>query len=231
MSMARVRVYRSGCGASLVVGGPLPMLLPPTWTDGYVPFSDQRYDDQVLRCKSCNELIWVEGAVFEHEMDRPTPDALPRINQLLKESAVAPLELAHYERALRSAPSDRASAHARRRIWQLRNHPLREAGGSGVHDAEARANMEALLALLSDSAVLDRVELLRELGRWDEAKALLVGFEPLDAVDVPRVLAIARGIEEQRVVPLAADVQVRSKSESDWLRWIKRFFHAGPPAK
>lgn len=209
------------------------MLLPPTWTDGFVPFSDQRYDDEVLRCKSCNELIWVEDAVFEHEIDQPTPDALPRINQLLKESAVAPLELAHYERALRSAPSDRASAHARRRIWQLRNHPLREAGGSGVHDAEARANMEALLALPSDGdgAVLDRVELLRELGRWDEAKALLAGFEPLDTVDVPRVLAIVCGIEEQRVEPLAVDVQVRSKGESDWLGRIKRFFHAGPPAK
>jgi len=71
--------------------------------------------------------------------------------------------------------------YLRRRLWWASNDHLRRESGSPPLEADAaRTNMERLLDLLPSTAdVLERVELYRQLGRFQEALDL-IAFVPSD---------------------------------------------------
>jgi hypothetical protein len=112
--------------------------------------------------------------------------------------------------ALAGLPPDTPGreAHLRHRLWWASsNHQRLGADGAPiapqpvVNAATARANKERLLALLTHDpkAQVARGELLRQLGRFDEAVAVLKavkpdGYSEVKAVKIER-LALARNAE------------------------------------
>lgn len=87
----------------------------------------------------------------------------------------------HYLRALHEGlpRGTRETRMFRICLWWLHNHPVRETGQMKAPPEDFRTNLTALLALIhSDKAHGDQDRLLtaeihRELGRFDEAEALL----------------------------------------------------------
>jgi len=154
------------------------------------------------RCPTCLAVVWVDDNITlmnEHrEPHRISP--LSRLWHLLtgdrsgklrmeREWASLPREMREAERLdSLSTAQDYVDALAqlvpllpdreeylRRKLWWASNdHLRRESGGPALEGQAARANMERLLGLLPTTArVLERVELCRQLGRFQEALDLI----------------------------------------------------------
>jgi hypothetical protein len=115
--------------------------------------------------------------------------------------------------ALLALPPDALDreGHLRRRLWWASNDHLRGQRGvslvalPGVAEDVAQANMQRLLALIEHDPdeQVERGELLRQLGRFDEAVAVLKAVKPdghseIKAVKIER-LAAARVAELQNL--------------------------------
>lgn len=99
-------------------------------------------------------------------------------------------------------PPDREE-YLRRKLWWASNDHLRRESNAQTLDVDAeRANMERLLALLPFTPTLERVELYRQLGCFQEALALLpsVKADQWVKADLQRQWATA-GDSTMRVIP------------------------------
>jgi hypothetical protein len=86
--------------------------------------------------------------------------------------------------------------------------PASDVPTAAIHEPDAISNMEELLRLQTgaDGDGLERAELFRELGRWQEARQALGHVQPRDAFESARAEAIARGIDEESALPLVVDL-------------------------
>lgn len=91
------------------------------------------------------------------------------------------------QRALEGATDRCRELYLRRRIWRVTNDHLRRSGngpcGTNVpitSEAERRLNMTRLIALhlAADSNIVERAELMRQLGQFDAAILLLKSGAP-----------------------------------------------------
>jgi hypothetical protein len=151
------------------------------WTDGKQIAPMLPRPPAVVRCRRCAACYWLADAEQVGSVDRwnPGPDA--------KQGAFAdaepvqePSEAEYYD-ALRLglARDDDAERALRIFAWHRSNEPFRDAPaptGAASRSPEWRANLRALAALLDEAdrnMLLLKAEALRELGDWDEARALL----------------------------------------------------------
>lgn len=86
------------------------------------------------------------------------------------------------QRALEDATDTRRELYLRRRIWRATNDHMRQSGDGKcattlpiAPEAERRANMARLIVLheAAGTNIVERAELLRQLGRFDDAILLL----------------------------------------------------------
>jgi hypothetical protein len=97
--------------------------------------------------------------------------------------------------------------YLRRKLWWASNdHLRREIGGPAMAEPAARANKQRLLSLLPSTArVLERVELYRQLGRFQEALELIPSAPPDQQVKARlQQQWAAAGDSSMRVIPLRA---------------------------
>ncbi|SDK38338.1 hypothetical protein SAMN04488540_12921 [Ferrimonas sediminum] len=162
------------------------------WSDGYVDSPTVPEQPLVARCGHCQMAVWLPELAVN-------PDGGGDACEY------QPLTLAETQSLLDhhvSQPSD-YQLHLRVKLWHQANHRYRNDSGPGVDWTEAeRANMEALLAILDMHQVQERLmatELLRQLGQYESASALLDRqFEGM-ALDVVGLLRQQLDQRHQRV--------------------------------
>lgn len=154
------------------------------------------------RCPSCRTVVWVDSntALVRDHWAPPPVGIWSRLWHMLtwdrsgrlreeREWASLPREKREAERLdSLSTVQDYVDALAqivpllpdreeylRRKLWWASNdHLRRESGGPALEADAARANMQRLLDLLPSTAgILERVELCRQLGRFQEALDLI----------------------------------------------------------
>jgi hypothetical protein len=179
----------------------------PEWSDGKNEQWWVGLSGPAGRCPICLAVIWVDDAAALMPAPRePRPiSALPRLWYLLTRDRGGRLrderEWASLPRMVKDAERligletirdyvdalthivpllpDREE-YLRRKLWWASNDYLRRESKTSTLDIDAaRANMERLLALLPSTAqTLERVELYRQLGRFQEALDLIPSIPP-----------------------------------------------------
>ena len=137
----------------------------------------------VVRCGRCRNAFWLEDAEEVGTVDpigRSNPPVDPAWNAAL---GLVELDEAGYldwlDRLIAAKPD--AERVLRLRVWRLGNDPYRQASGEAhtpqpAPSAAREANMRAVLPLLDDAdptATLVRADVLRQLGEFDGALAVL----------------------------------------------------------
>lgn len=179
----------------------------PSWSDGKNEQWWARIGSPVGRCPTCTKIFWIdeEAALMPSPEEPAAMNVLARVWHLLtgdrsgrlnaeREWLSLPREMKEAGRFTRlSTAQDYLDALAqitpllpdqeeylRRKLWWASNdHHRRESGDHVLEVKAARANMERLLALLpSDAWTLERVELYRQLGRFQEALSLIPSIQP-----------------------------------------------------
>ena len=179
----------------------------PSWSDGKNEQWWAGIGSPAGRCPTCSMILWIDDAdALMPAPEKPAAlSALARLWHLLtgdrsgklkgeREWSSLPREIKEAARFIRlSTVQDYIDALAhiasllpdqeeylRRKLWWASNdHHRRGSGGPELEVKAARANMERLLALLpSDAWTLERVELYRQLGRFQEALNLIPSIPP-----------------------------------------------------
>jgi len=176
-------------------------------TFGAAQWSDGKYEAPMLpepirvaSCGHCQGVFWVEDAewmgevpngIFDHSAERnPVPDAWREAPRL------RPADLEELQSVWGATEDRQRRCFLSVKIWHLLNDVVRQEGVLPETQAAAfRTNLEDLLLLLDEASSAERVmkaEVLRELGRQDEALALLAGApEALEWV-ASQIRALAR---------------------------------------
>jgi hypothetical protein len=158
------------------------------WTDGFRVSEEPPDNPHVVKCRHCSHVYWLKDAEVIGEISNRRAESFPPEWQSAK--PVVEASETDYYAALASgfARNPEEERGARVLAWWKSNEPLRGEAVAQVYAAWARvgpwnpdprarqANMELLLNLLDLSDAGDRLikaELLRELGRFDEALAAL----------------------------------------------------------
>jgi len=215
----------------------------PCWSDGKSAQWWAGIGGPVGRCPTCSKIVWVEDAT--ELMSAPQePRAIGKVARLWhlltgdrrgrlqheRKWASLPREIKDagrltmlntaldYVEALTLVPMlpDREE-YLRRKLWWASNDHLRVGGDDPAIDADiARGNMNCLLALLpSDACTLERVELYRQLGRFQEALDLIPTL-PLDQwkkAQLQRQWAVA-GDSTMRGIPLQLNSAAQVRQEA-----------------
>lgn len=220
----------------------------PNWSDGKNEQWWAGIGGPVGRCPSCLALLWVEDATELMPAPRE-PAAIGRLLRLWylltgdhsgrlqdeQEWTALPREIKDAKRLVGLSttqdyiaalaqisllPSDREE-YLRRKLWWASNDHLRRESNAPTLDVDAaRANMERLLALLPSTArTLERVELYRQLGRFQEALDLIpaVSSDQCVKADLQRQWAEA-GDSTMRLIPQQTAVHAR-KSQRGAVVW------------
>jgi len=179
----------------------------PEWSDGKNEQWWAGIGGPAGRCPACLTVVWVEtDTALKREHWEPqaisrwsrlwhlvTGDRTGRLREE-REWASLPREMREAERldSLNTAQDyidalaqivplvPERERYLRRKLWWASNDYLRRESGSPPLEADAaRTNMERLLDLLSSTAdILERVELYRQLGRFQEALDLIASVPP-----------------------------------------------------
>jgi hypothetical protein len=197
-SLARPLIIRqcSACSDYLYQYSPrskspwIPLFLHYTlWTDGKISCNNRIAEPELVLCPHCRAPLWIN--------EMPYCGTIHTIWQRWEGGGKIAF---HREPALRDyaalleqgAGSQEKEHYTRLALWwagnDARRRPDSRAQGPGFRE---RANMTALAELLDEANACDRVvkaELMRELGRFEEARALLE--RPLD----PTLLDLAEVI-------------------------------------
>lgn len=214
----------------------------PEWSDGKNEQWWVGLSGPAGRCPTCLTVIWVDdaAALMPAPQEPPAIGALPRLWHLLtgdrngrlrdeREWASLPQVIRDAERLVGlSSTQDYVDAlvqtapllpgrerYLRRKLWWASNDYLRRESNTSTLEVDAaRANMERLLALLPSSALtLERVELYRQLGRFQEALNL-IPFVPSDQLvkaNLQRQWAEARDSTMKVIPPRTAAHERRSQ--------------------
>jgi hypothetical protein len=154
-----------------------------TWTDGRQIAPMLPHPPAVVKCSQCPECYWLSGAetVGEYDpWDREAPPADPSWKNV--ESIEEPTE-EEYAKALAGtlASTPKEVRSLRILAWWRANDPYRNQldlmrVSRQPHSKSFRSNLESLVGLMKDGEVNDllmKAEILRELGRFDEAESVL----------------------------------------------------------
>lgn len=168
------------------------------WTDGKMEAEMLPEDLLLVKCPFCQKLFWVDkpkelGQVECGELGDTWPDAKD-LEEPSEEDYLAFLKT--------SPPRGKAKEkYLRIHAWWAANDRVREGATPGVEavfSADARDSLNALYALLNEvkqDQRLMKAEIARELGRFDEAVALLtirLKEDFVNAADQIRQLATAK---------------------------------------
>lgn len=202
----------------------------PCWSDGKNEQWWVGIGGPVGRCPTCSKITWVEDATelmpAPHEpraigmvprlwylltgdrrgrlQDERKWSLLPREIKDAGQLIMLSTAMGYVEAiALVPLPLDRET-YLRRKLWWASNDHRRVKASSPALEADvARDNMERLLTLIpADTCTLERVELYRQLGRFQEALDMLPSL-PADQwrwVQLQRQWATA-GDSTMRVIP------------------------------
>jgi hypothetical protein len=156
------------------------------WTDGRMIAPMLVETPAIVKCPSCGHVFWLADAREVREEPFPTPESIfgadgsITLPEATCPSLAQPTESEYYAALAaglaRNTEEERA---ARMLAWWRRNDALRGDEASGPPPLEGgawRVNLEALLGLLDTDDDRDRMargEILRQLGRFDEASRLL----------------------------------------------------------
>jgi hypothetical protein len=203
----------------------------PHWSDGKNEQWWAGLGGPIGRCPTCLTIVWVDDDIMLMDEHR-APPAISRASRVWhlvtgdrsgklrmeREWASLPREMREAERldSLNTAQDyidalaqivplgPERERYLRRKLWWASNDHLRRESGSPPLEADAaRTNMERLLDLLPSTAdILERVELYRQLGRFQEALDL-IAFLPPDQQAKARLQQqwIEAGDSTMRVIP------------------------------
>ncbi|USD39257.1 hypothetical protein [Ferrimonas sp. SCSIO 43195] len=201
----------SGCGGDLI-HRPLMAVdarFATLWSDGYVDSPTVPEQPLVARCGHCQAPVWLPELAVNPNGGENGCDYRP----------LTPAEIQSLLDQYASQPSDH-QLHLRVKLWQQSNHRYRNDDGSGVAWTEAeQANMEALLAILDMHRVQERLmaaELLRQLGQFESASALLDGQFDGMALDIVNLLRHQIEQRHQRLFRCRLTQTVDTRSAADY---------------
>ena len=150
------------------------------WTDGKMIAPMLTLSPAITKCKSCNQYFWISDAnsVGNFPKNQDEAENVPddwknakRVRDLTKSEFLEALSLG-------AADSKERELHLRIRIWQAGNDPYRSNYLRSVPQmpVEDKKNLARLLELLPISQPENRImsaEILREIGKFDEAIKML----------------------------------------------------------
>lgn len=217
----------------------------PCWSDGKNEQWWVGLGGPAGRCPTCLMVVWVEDSteVMPAPHEPATMGSLSRLWHLLTGDRSGRLqdeqEWASLPRAIKEAERlaglntthDYLDALAqivplrpdqeeylRRKLWWASNdHLRRESTAPTLEVGAARANMERLLTLLPDTArIMERIELCRQLGRFQEALDLIpsVPSDQWVKANLQQRWAEARD-STMRVIPPKTVAQTRRSHRGD----------------
>ena len=174
------------------------------YTDGFI--EGPMYDDQgrLFRCPQCRAIGWNDEFICEEPGD--DEDELAAVF----DGEVGPIPMREYPELLAEAPwrGPDEEKYVRIAAFWAANMPRRapDSQPAPFNDDEHR-NLLALLDLLGDTSQdrLMRAEILREMGRFEECLAVLVGFDDTELETVARLIRELAMGQERRVKPIAAE--------------------------
>ena len=157
------------------------------WTDGKMIAPMLPTPPEITRCQHCGHYYWISDAKVVGYLGYLHDDETLKVPSAWKTAErVRELTEAEYLEAIRLGAADNGEKELRLRIWAWwsSNDPLRtksqrpinRTNSVFIRSPEAIMNMERLLELLDIKELnqrLKKAELLRELGRFDDAINLL----------------------------------------------------------
>ncbi|MEW6323972.1 MAG: hypothetical protein AB1515_01145 [Nitrospirota bacterium] len=172
------------------------------WTDG--KFDAPMLPDQpwLVKCPHCAALLWLNEQEHVEELwpyDEDFQDALPYTAPLIQD----------YLGLLQKGVSDtRRERYLRLRAWWAGNDARRHSGKDAPLSDDEIANLRAFAVLLDESDENDRLmkaETMRELGRYEDATALLL--TPF-SYKQRQVAALIKSLAARRI-PFVREMKVR----------------------
>ena len=162
-------------------------------------------DVGIVECPECGALSWIDDLNFDKVIDASKYYARPDPRPTASPMSRSDIRAARFDRLLRrfgstSATSDQLR-YLRTQLWWSANDAFIQRAGD-LSDSD-RENLEELLALLTaERDRLERAEILRELGRFDDCLTELSKMQqPESAIDQQ---AIVQTIEKLALEKYAA---------------------------
>lgn len=178
------------------------------WTDGKVIAPMLPRPPAITRCRDCGYYYWLSDAKEVGELPLWGPEAENSPSTWKKAKPVRKLSESEYLEAIRigAASTREQQLHLRICAWWASNDPLRSQEKHAVprtqtappRSVEAIMNLEHLLGLLDigdPDQRLMKAEVLRELGRHDDAIRLLEFDLPSD---YESVVALIRNLAQEK---------------------------------
>lgn len=166
------------------------------WTDGKRDAPMLPDQPWLVKCRHCRALVWIDEQEKVGEVepwdsgDATFGDARPYITPSVRD----------YFAILEEGVSDNKKVtYLRRRAWWAGNDARRQGGDATPLSDVETANLHAFAALLDESDENDRImkaEVMRELGEYEDATALL--SKPFSD-GLAQAVAIIKGLTAQRI--------------------------------
>lgn len=184
------------------------------WTDGWMSARMMPNRPQVVQCVHCDRAHWIrDSEILERFSSVQVPESAPE--EWRRAAMVEAPDEQGYYRAIREGlgRDPERDLELRTLAWHVSNHPYRERAEGLTPPPESGErwdNLCAMLALLEHGEgrmALQKAEVLRQLGRWQESLAAL---DQVKEPDYERfVLAIRAGCQagNQLVIELPLDDQ------------------------
>lgn len=146
------------------------------WTDGKtdIPMmSPMSRMDSLVKCPHCNSAVWIEDMETLGYLRRPR---IWRDRAFKYAEAHSALNVAEYYSALgKDNQSAKQERYIRTRAWWLENDDSRKSGEArplSSHEAENIMQLATLMDVSTANDLVLKIEILRELGHFDEAMNL-----------------------------------------------------------
>lgn len=144
------------------------------WTDGKREAPMLPDQPWLVKCPHCSTLVWIDEQEQVGEME-PWGPCKQNDSGFHNARPFAVPSLQDYLCAIRSTSDARKERYLRLRTWWAGNDSRRQGAATPLSDDES-ANIAAFAALLDESDENDRImkaEVMRELGNYEDALALL----------------------------------------------------------
>ena len=161
------------------------------WSDGFMKAPMYPEFPWLVECYSCHELFWLDES---NEIDRIHPGATPEAQYRNARAYITPDENKYLEVIQNNKLPKKKEEYVRIRAWWAANDSIRLVPAPPEDFAFSEGEVKNLIALNdllkkpNPQKRLMRAELMRELGRFDEAMALLNHKFPSELLPVAKIL-------------------------------------------